>query len=167
MRIATLLATAAALTASAALAQTTPQTTPPATATPQTGTSPDSTMPSTDAPAGTPTPPAPGDTTTPDTGSAPAAAVIPTTATTLVQPAVGVDVLDAAGAKAGTIKALDNQFVTITTAKGDVRLAKTSIGPGPNGAVIGGTAADLEAAAARATTPAAPARTSRRAPRRR
>ena len=81
---------------------------------------------------------------------APGGEVIATTATTLVKPAVGVTVFDAAGTKVGTIKAMTRQLATLTTAKGDVRLPVTSIAPGPNGAVIGGTAAEIEAAAGKA-----------------
>lgn len=152
MRFFTFLTTTALLTATGAVAQTTRQTNPQAAPAA-------TTAPAADATADTPAPTTP--TPTADTAP-PGATVIATTATTLVQPAVGVDVFDAAGTKAGTIKALTSQYVTIATAKGEVRLAKASIGPGPNGAVIGGTAAELETAAAKAgATPPA-----RRTPRR-
>lgn len=157
MRFSSLLAATALLTATGAIAQTAPQTAAPQTA-PQTPAT-DTAAPATDTAAATPAPTTP----TPSADAAPAGAtVIPTTAATLVQPAVGVDVFDAAGTKAGTIKALTGQYVTIATAKGEVRLAKASIGPGPNGAVIGGTAAELEAAAARAGATPAARRTGRR-----
>ena len=147
MRFTILIATAAAIGATPALAQTTaPQSTP------------QQTIPA----------PAPDQTTPADATSAPAPAtpapggeVIATTATTLVKPAVGVTVFDAAGTKVGTIKAMTRQLATLTTAKGDVRLPVTSIAPGPNGAVIGGTAAEIEAAAGKAAS-AQPARTTRR-----
>ena len=74
-----------------------------------------------------------------------------------MQPAVGVNVFDPAGAKVGTIKAMSAQYATLTTAKGEVRLPIAAVGPGPNGAVIGGTAAEIEAAAERAAS-AQPAR---------
>lgn len=182
MRFKLMLATTTLLSASAAFAQTTPtpdappQNTAPATPAPQT--TPDEPQPAStptpaasQTPSATPTAAAPSGTAAP-TAAAPAAGgtVIGTTATTLVQPAVGVTVLDPAGTKVGTIKSMTDQFATLTTAKGDVRLAVSSIGPGPNGAVIGGTAAEIEAAAERAGATPAPAspraRTTRRAPRR-
>ena len=168
MRFSILLATTAAFAASASLAQTAtppspaPQTTVPATATPPAD-EPQPMTPTTAVPAPVQSSPATG-----APASITGAAVIATTATTLVQPAVGVTVFDPAGAKVGTIKAMAAQIATITTARGDVRLALSAIGPGPNGAVIGGTAAEIEAAAERAAAPpASTARTPRRAPRHR
>lgn len=154
MRFAILLATAAAIGATPALAQTaTPQTNSPQTTAPAPAAD-DTAAPATDAAT------APSTTATPAT-PAPGGQVIATTATTLVQPAVGVAVFDPAGAKVGTIKAMTPQYATLTTAKGDVRLAVASIGPGPNGAVIGGTAAEIEAAAEKAAS-AQPTRATRR-----
>ena len=62
--------------------------------------------------------------------------------------AVGAPVKDSSGATAGTIDAIDAEFVTIKLASGKaVRLPRTGIAGSANGAVIGGTAADLEAQA--------------------
>jgi preprotein translocase subunit YajC len=62
--------------------------------------------------------------------------------------AVGAAVKDNAGAAAGTIDAIDAEFVTIKLASGkSVRLPRTGIAGSVNGAVIGGTAAELEAQA--------------------
>lgn len=62
--------------------------------------------------------------------------------------AVGAAVKDSAGASAGTIEAIDAEFVTIKLASGkSVRLPRTGIAGSANGAVIGGTAAELEAQA--------------------
>lgn len=61
------------------------------------------------------------------------------------------------GASLGTIKAADAEFVTVTTAKGDVKLPKGGFGPGPEGTVrVNATAEQLDAAVAGAAT-AAPA----------
>jgi hypothetical protein len=62
--------------------------------------------------------------------------------------ATGAAVYGTGGASLGTIKAIDGEFVTLTTAKGDVRLPKGSFGPGPQGVTIGMTAAQLDAAMA-------------------
>lgn len=62
--------------------------------------------------------------------------------------AVGAAVKDSAGASAGTIDAIDAEFVTIKLASGkSVRLPRNGIAGSANGAVIGLTAADLEASA--------------------
>lgn len=59
----------------------------------------------------------------------------------------------------GTIKAADPQYVTLTTAKGDVKLPATGFAAGPDGGIIiGMTAAQFDTAvtgAAAAATPAA------------
>lgn len=53
----------------------------------------------------------------------------------------------------GTVKTVDAQFVTLTTAKGaEVRLPKNGVANGPNGPVVGMTAAQFEAATAGAAT---------------
>lgn len=68
--------------------------------------------------------------------------------------APGAAVTGTAGAAVGTIAAVDDQTVTIKLASGNlVRVPRTGVAPGPNGVVVGATAADLEAAA----KPAAPA----------
>ncbi len=68
---------------------------------------------------------------------------------------VGAIVSGSQGGTVGTINALDEQFVTVKLGSGKlVRLPRTSIAPGPNGAVIGMTVAELEAAAAAAAAPA-------------
>ena len=64
---------------------------------------------------------------------------------------VGATVSGSQGGTVGTIDALDDQFVTVTLGSGKkVRLPRNAIAPGPNGAVIGMTVAELEAAAAAA-----------------
>jgi hypothetical protein len=60
----------------------------------------------------------------------------------------GATVYGTGGASLGTIKAVDAQFVTVTTAKGDAKLPIGSFGPGPQGVTIGMTAAQLDAAMA-------------------
>ncbi|MBV9930437.1 MAG: hypothetical protein JO013_05790 [Alphaproteobacteria bacterium] len=67
--------------------------------------------------------------------------------------APGATVTGTAGAVVGTISAVDDQTVTIKLASGNlVRVPRSGVAPGPNGVVVGATAADLEAAA----KPAAP-----------
>jgi len=62
--------------------------------------------------------------------------------------AVGAPVNDGAGAPAGTIEAIDAEFVTLKLASGkSVRLPRNAIAGSANGAVIGITAAELEAQA--------------------
>jgi preprotein translocase subunit YajC len=62
--------------------------------------------------------------------------------------AVGAAVKDNAGASVGTINAIDSEFVTIKLASGkSVRLPRTGIAGSAGGAVIGVTAAELEAQA--------------------
>jgi preprotein translocase subunit YajC len=71
--------------------------------------------------------------------------------------APGAAVSDASGAAVGTITAVDAQFVTVKLASGtEVRLPRTRVAPGPNGVVVGSTAAQLEAAAKAAAPAAAP-----------
>jgi preprotein translocase subunit YajC len=61
---------------------------------------------------------------------------------------VGATVTGSQGSTVGTIDALDDQFVTVKLSSGKlVRLPRTGLAPGPNGAVIGMTVAELEAAA--------------------
>ena len=62
----------------------------------------------------------------------------------------GATVRGAGGASVGTVKSADAQFVTLTTAKGDVQLPMSGFGMGPNGPVIGMTAAQLDAAVTQA-----------------
>lgn len=58
------------------------------------------------------------------------------------------------GTPVGTIKSADAQFVTVTTAKGDVKLPVAGFGPGPDGTVrVGATAAQIDAALAASETP--------------
>ena len=64
--------------------------------------------------------------------------------------AVGAEVKDSAGTAAGSIESIDADFVTIKLASGkSVRLPRTGIAGSANGAVIGLTAADLEAQVAK------------------
>lgn len=98
--------------------------------------------------------PSPSSTATP-TGTAGAATatgapVDAATAPQIVTPAVGVTVYDPAGTVVGTIKSMDAQFVTLQTANGPVRLPLTGVGPGPKGALIGLSAAELNAQVAQA-----------------
>ena len=64
------------------------------------------------------------------------------------QLSTGATVYGSGGASLGTIKAVDGEFVTVTTAKGDARLPIGSFGPGPQGVTIGMTAEQLNAAMA-------------------
>ena len=62
---------------------------------------------------------------------------------------VGATVSGSQGAPLGTIDALDDQFATVKLSSGKlVRLPRSGLAPGPNGAIIGMTVAELEAAAA-------------------
>jgi hypothetical protein len=67
-----------------------------------------------------------------------------------IGPSVGATVYGAAGAPVGTIKAMDSQYVTLATAKGEVKLPAAGVGPGLKGPVIGLTAAQLDAAVTQA-----------------
>ena len=59
--------------------------------------------------------------------------------------AVGAPVKDSAGATAGTIEAIDAEFVTLKLASGkSVRIPRSGIAGSANGAVIGVTVTDLE-----------------------
>ncbi len=61
--------------------------------------------------------------------------------------AVGATFKDSAGAEAGTIEAIDAEFVTLKLASGkSVRIPRAGIAGSSTGAVVGLTAADLEAA---------------------
>jgi len=71
-----------------------------------------------------------------------------TAAAAAAQIVVGATVKGAAGATVGTIEALDAQLVTLKLTSGkSVRLPRTAVGGGPDGPVIGLTAAEIEAAA--------------------
>ena len=60
----------------------------------------------------------------------------------------GASVTGSQGGNVGTIEAIDDQFVTVKLVSGQkVRLPRAAVAPGPNGAVIGMTVAELEAAA--------------------
>lgn len=62
--------------------------------------------------------------------------------------AAGATVTGTGGATVGTIAAVDAQSVTIKLASGNlVRVPRSGVAPGPNGVVVGTTAAQLEAAA--------------------
>ena len=61
---------------------------------------------------------------------------------------VGASVSGSQGDKVGTIDALDDEFATVKLSSGKlVRLPRSGLAPGPDGAVIGMTVAELEAAA--------------------
>ncbi|WP_193752961.1 hypothetical protein [Sphingomonas endophytica] len=58
----------------------------------------------------------------------------------------GATVYGTGGAQLGTIKSVDASGVTLTTADGDAVLPVTGFGPGPQGILLGMTAAQLKAA---------------------
>ena len=61
--------------------------------------------------------------------------------------AVGASVTGSQGSPVGTIEAIDDEHVTLKLTSGKlVKVPKSGVAPGPNGAVIGMTAAELEAA---------------------
>ena len=62
----------------------------------------------------------------------------------------GAQVNDPAGAKVGTIEAVEGEFATVATTKSKVRLPLTAFAKGANGPVIAMTAAELDAAASAA-----------------
>jgi len=62
--------------------------------------------------------------------------------------AVGAPVKDSAGGEAGTIEAIDADFVTLKLASGkSIRIPRSGIAGSAGGAVVGLSAADLEASA--------------------
>ncbi|MFK3890225.1 hypothetical protein [Sphingomonas sp. NPDC079357] len=66
----------------------------------------------------------------------------------------GATVYGTGGTQLGTIKSVDASGVTLTTADGDAVLPVTGFGPGPQGILLGMTAAQLKAAMS-AAAPAA------------
>ncbi|MDQ3140078.1 MAG: preprotein translocase subunit YajC [Pseudomonadota bacterium] len=58
---------------------------------------------------------------------------------------VGVTVRDTAGGIVGTVSEVDTEYATIQLASTAVKLALTAFGAGPNGPIVGVTAAELEA----------------------
>ena len=58
----------------------------------------------------------------------------------------GASVRGTGGLEMGKVKTADEQYVTVTSDKGDVRLPVTGFAAGPNGLVAGMTAAEFEAA---------------------
>jgi preprotein translocase subunit YajC len=69
---------------------------------------------------------------------------------------VGAAVTGSGGANAGTIEAIDDQYVTLKLPSGAaVRLPRAAVAAGPNGVVTSLTAAELEAAAKPAAEAAA------------
>lgn len=65
--------------------------------------------------------------------------------------AVGATVTGSQGGTVGSIVSIDEQFATVKLGSGaQVRLPRRSLAPGPNGAIIGMTVEELEAAAAAA-----------------
>lgn len=69
--------------------------------------------------------------------------------------APGVTVRGSAGAVLGTLEAIDAQFATLKLTSGKVvRLPRAGIAPGKDGAVVGISAAELNAAAEAQTAPA-------------
>jgi preprotein translocase subunit YajC len=72
--------------------------------------------------------------------------------------APGAEVSGSQGGKVGTIDSADAEFVTVKLTSGKlVRLPRSGVAPGPNGAVVGLTVAELEAAASAAGSTAAEA----------
>jgi preprotein translocase subunit YajC len=62
--------------------------------------------------------------------------------------AVGASVKDSAGASAGTIEAIDAEFVTLKLSSGkSIRIPRSGIAGSAEGAIVGLTAADLEKSA--------------------
>ncbi len=59
----------------------------------------------------------------------------------------GTAVSDPSGGAVGKVDSIDGDYVIVATAKSKVKLPKTAFAKGPNGAVIGMTLAQLEAAA--------------------
>ena len=94
----------------------------------------------------------------------PAAAAAPDATAAVVNPAVGVIVLDPTGVPVGTIKAIDAQYVTLATDRGEARLPIAGVGPGHGGAAVGLTKAQIDAAVvqAKAAEPAAKTTTTTR-----
>lgn len=67
----------------------------------------------------------------------------------------GAAVAGSQGSPIGTIESIDDEFATLKLTSGTlVKLPRSGVAAGPNGAVIGMTAAQLEAAAAAAAAPA-------------
>lgn len=66
----------------------------------------------------------------------------------------GTTVSDQNGGAVGTIEAVEGDLVTVATPKAKVKVPRNAIGQGPNGAMIGMTQAQLEAAAKGAAPPA-------------
>ena len=60
----------------------------------------------------------------------------------------GTPVKGTGGTVLGTVKSANDQAVTVTTADGDVQLPASGFAAGPDGLVVGITAADLKAAVA-------------------
>jgi hypothetical protein len=58
----------------------------------------------------------------------------------------GATINGSQGNSVGTIKAVEGDFLVLTTAKGDARLPVSSVGSGDKGLTIGMTASDLEKA---------------------
>jgi Cu/Zn superoxide dismutase len=67
----------------------------------------------------------------------------------------GAEVTDTAGAKVGTIEAVEGEFATIATTNCKVRLPISAFAKGANGPVIAMSAAELDAAAKSAAAPTA------------
>ena len=68
--------------------------------------------------------------------------------------APGIAVSDQNGGEVGTIEAVEGDMVTVATPNVKAKLPKSAIVQGPNGAVIGMTQAQLEAAAKAGSPPA-------------
>ena len=71
------------------------------------------------------------------------------------QIAAGTTVMDASGGTVGKIEAVEGGFATVATEKNKVKLPVSAFAAGPNGPVIGMTAAELDAAASAAAPAAA------------
>lgn len=71
----------------------------------------------------------------------------------MTQLSKGTAVTDPAGAKVGTVEAVEGEFATIATANSKVRLPLSAFAKGENGPVIAMTAAELDAAAKSAAAP--------------
>ena len=67
----------------------------------------------------------------------------------------GTTVMDASGGTVGKIESVEGEFATVATTKNKVKLPISSFAAGASGPVIGMTAAELDAAAAKAAPAAA------------
>lgn len=70
-----------------------------------------------------------------------------TQATQALTITVGAEVMDSAGAKLGTVKAVNGDMITVASATASAQLPKSAFAQGQSGLMIGMTSAQFEAAA--------------------